>query len=163
MRAFDPLGALRVLMAHEVGFVLIGGLAARLHGSPTVTDDLDVCHDQSRLNLERLTTALDEMGATLRLSDPGERVDVAFDARLLRAAQSLTLSTEFGPLDLLARPAGTEGYDELIRDAVTLELGRGLGVAVAGLDDLILMKRASGRRKDLIEVEVLTALQEEIG
>ena len=162
MRAFDPLGALRTLMAYKVDFVLIGGLAARLHGSPTVTNDLDVCHDRSPANLKRVARALGEMEASLRLPDPAERVDVSIDERLLAATQNLTLSTEFGSLDLLARPAGTDGYEDLIRDAMTLELERSLAVAVASVDDLIRMKRASGRPKDLIEVEILTALQDEI-
>ena len=162
MRPFDPLGAFRTLIAYKVDFVLIGGLAARLHSSPTVTNDLDVCHDQSRPNLKRLARALEEMEATLRLPDPQERVDMLIDERLLAATQSLTLSTEFGSLDLLARPAGTDGYEDLIRDSVSIKLERGLSVAVAGIDDLIRMKRSSGRPKDLIEVEVLTALQDEV-
>ncbi|MDQ3646593.1 MAG: hypothetical protein M3345_06625 [Actinomycetota bacterium] len=163
MRAFDPLGALKTLIAHKVDFVLIGGLAARLHGSPSVTNDLDVCHDQSTTNLKRVAAALDRMSATLRLPDPTDRLDVAIDDRLLAAVQNLTLTTEFGALDLLARPAGTEGYQDLIRDSITLKLERGLRVAVASVDDLIRMKRASGRPKDLIEIEVLTALQDETG
>ena len=163
MRAFDPLGALRTLIAYKVDFVLIGGLAARLHGSPTVTNDIDVCHDQPATNLKRVAAAFKEMEATLRLPDPGERVDVAIDERLLAATQNLTLMTEFGAFDLLARPAGAEGYDDLVRDAVIVKLERGLSVAIASIDDLIRMKRASGRPKDLIEVEVLTALQDETG
>jgi hypothetical protein len=163
MRAFDPLGALRTLMAYKVDFVVIGGLAARLHGSPTVTNDLDICHDRSATNLKRVAGALEEMEARLRLPDPAERVDISIDERLLAATQDLTLMTAFGGFDLLARPAGTEGYKELIRGAVALELDRGLSVAVASIDDLIRMKRASGRPKDLIEVEVLTALQDEMG
>jgi hypothetical protein len=163
MRAFNPLGALRTLMAYKVDFVMIGGLAARLHGSPTVTNDLDICHDQSAANLKQVARALAEMGASLRLPDPTERVAVPIDDRLLAATQNLTLSTEFGSLDLLARPAGTDGYEDVIRSAVTLKLERGLSVAVASVDDLIRMKRANGRPKDLIEVEVLTALQDETG
>lgn len=161
MRAFDPLGALRTLIAYKVHFVVIGGLAARLHGSPTVTNDLDVCHDASAANLKRVADALQQMEATLRLPDPAEHIAVPIDPRLLAATQNLTLSTEFGALDLLARPAGTDGYNDLVRDAVSLKLKRDLGVAVASIDDLIRMKRASGRPKDLIEVEVLSALQDE--
>ena len=162
MKPFDPLGVLQALISYKVDFVLIGGLAARLHGSPSVTNDLDVCHDDSAENLERVTRALKEMGASLRLPDQDESVDLPIDERLLRATQNLTLSTDFGAFDLLARPAGTEGYEDLVRDAVTQKLGRGLSVKVASIDDLIRMKRASGRPKDLIEIEILTALQDEI-
>ena len=162
MKAFDPLGALRTLISYKVDFVLIGGLAARLHGSPTVTNDLDVCHDTSPANLKRVARALEEMEAMLRLPDVEERVDVAIDERLLAATQNLTLKTEFGAFDLLARPAGTEGYEDLVRDAAKVKLERGLSVEIASIDDMIRMKRASGRPKDLIEIEVLTALQDEI-
>lgn len=162
MKPFDPLGALRTLIAYKVDFVLIGGLAARLHGSPTVTNDLDVCHETSQANLKRVARALEEMEATLRLPDVDERVDMAIDERLLAATQNLTLTTEFGAFDLLARPAGSEGYEDLIRDAVAVKLERGLSVKIASIDDMIRMKRASGRPKDLIEIEVLTALQDEI-
>ena len=161
MRPFDPLGALRTLIAYKVDFVLIGGLAARLHGSPTVTNDLDVCHDRPPANLKRLARALAEMEARLRLPDPAELVDTQIDERLLAATGNLTLTTDFGVFDLLARPAGTDGYTDLIRSAERLKLGAGLGVRVASIDDLIRMKRASARPKDLIEVEILTALQDE--
>lgn len=162
MKPFDPLGALRTLIAYKVEFVLIGGLSARLHGSPTVTNDLDVCHDTAPANLERVARALKEMGARLRLSDPSEQVDALIDRRLLAATGNLTLSTYFGAFDLLAKPAGTDGYSDLIRSAVTIKLGRGLSIRVASIDDLIRMKRASARPKDLMEIEILTALQDEV-
>ena len=162
MKPFDPLGALRTLLAYKVDFVVIGGLAARLHGSPTVTDDLDVCHARSQTNLKRLARALGEMDATLRLPDPDEMVDLPLDERLLAVTDNLTLNTDFGAFDLLARPAGTDGYEDLSRGAVTVKLERALSIEVACIDDLIRMKRAAGRPKDLIEVEVLTALQDEI-
>lgn len=162
MKAFDPLGVLRTLLAYKVDFVLIGGLAARLHGSPTVTDDLDVCHDRKSANLKRLARALTEMAATLRLPDPDEKVDLALDERLLAVTDNLTLTTDFGSFDLLARPAGTDGYDDLTGGAITVRLERAVSIRVASIDDLIRMKRAAGRPKDLIEVEVLTALQDEM-
>jgi hypothetical protein len=161
MKPFDPLGALRTLLAYKVDFVLIGGLAARLHGSPTVTDDLDICHERSPANLVRLARTLAEMDATLRLADPDEKLHVSIDDRLLAVTDNLTLSTEFGSFDLLARPAGTDGYDDLRRGAVTVKLERAMSIAVASIDDLIRMKRAAGRPKDLIEIEILAAVQDE--
>ena len=63
---YEPLRALRVLVAHEVQFVVIGGVAGRLWGSTIVTNDLDVCAERSRPNLERLAAALTELHARLR-------------------------------------------------------------------------------------------------
>lgn len=161
MNAFDPVGALAQLLAHEVDFVLIGGLAARLHGSPTVTDDLDISHRKDQANLERLARCLDEMNARLRLPDPDERVDVDLDWRILHAADSFTFFTDFGALDCLALPAGIDSYDELVMRSIPMALGR-INVRIASLDDLMAMKRAAGRRKDLIELEILAALKSEI-
>ena len=161
MKAFDPLGALRVLITHDIDFVVIGGLAARLHGSPTLTDDLDISHSKDRPNLERLATVLGEMDSRLRLPDPDERVDATLDWRLLHAAENLTLSTDFGPLDCLARPAGIESYGDLKRGAILMDLEM-VTIRVASIDDLMRMKQAAGRRKDLIELEILAALKEEV-
>ena len=161
MNPFDPLGALRSLADHEVDFVLIGGLAARLHGSPTVTDDLDISHSKERGNLERLAKCLAEMNARLRLPDPDEVVDANLDWRMLQAADSFTLTTDFGALDCLALPAGIESYEKLSGRAAPIRVGN-IGIRIASLDDLIAMKQAAGRRKDLIELEILAALKEEL-
>jgi hypothetical protein len=75
--------------------------------------------------------------------------------------ESLRLTTDAGDLDLLARPAGTEGYDDLARTAEPTDLD-GLTVLVTSIDDLMRMKRAAGRPKDLIELEVLGALRDEL-
>ncbi len=157
MKSFDPLGALQSLTQHRVEFVLIGGLAARLRGSPTVTDDLDVCHSKDGGNLENLAEALASMNARLR---GAEDVDFILDARSLKTGENFTFLTDFGPLDCMARPAGVEGFAELGRNADVLDLD-GITVAVASIEDLIRMKRAAGRPQDLIELEVLGALLEE--
>lgn len=161
MKAFDPLGALRLLIDHDVEFVLIGGLAARLHGSPTVTDDLDISHEKRRPNLEALVRALNDMNARLRLPDPDERVEVDLDWRFLHAADSFTFTTDFGALDCLANPGGMESYEELSAGATVMDLD-GIQIKVASIDHLMRMKLASGRRKDLIELEILAALKEEL-
>jgi hypothetical protein len=66
-----------------------------------------------------------------------------------------------GPLDVLGMPSGVNGFDELITNFVEFDLGDGLVLPVCDLDDLIRMKRASGRTKDRIELEVLAAVKDE--
>jgi hypothetical protein len=69
--------------------------------------------------------------------------------------------TRLGDFDVLGTPSGTRGYDDLVRSAETVDVG-GRSVLVASVDDLIRMKRAAGRPKDLVEVEILGALREEL-
>ena len=73
----------------------------------------------------------------------------------------MTFTTDIGAVDILGTPSGTTGYDDLVRTADTFELF-GHRVAVASIDDLIRMKRAAGRPKDLLVVEELGALRDEI-
>lgn len=156
---FDPLRALRTLVSHRVRFVIIGAFAGRLLGSPTVTRDLDICYDRNPDNLEALAQALRQLNARLRGAPP----DVPFklDARTLAAGDHFTFTTDAGSLDVLGTPAGVAGYGELARAAEALDLD-GVRVLVSSIDDLIRMKRASGRPKDLVEVEILGALREEL-
>jgi hypothetical protein len=158
-KPFDPLGAFRVLQRHGVRFIVIGGIAAGLHGSPSLTADLDICYARSEPNLEALASALTEIHARLR----GVPSDLPFqlDARALRLGDSFTLSTDVGGLDCFATPTGTGGYADLDRQAEEFDVG-GLVVRVASIGDLIRMKRATGRPKDRVELEILGALQDEI-
>jgi hypothetical protein len=156
---FDPLRALRVLIDHGVRFVLIGGFAGRLHGSPSLTNDLDICYARDQDNLEALARALRALSARLRGAPEG--IPFRLDAKSIRAGDHFTFATDAGGLDCLGTPAGISGYEELARTAVSLDLD-GLSVAVASVEDLIRMKQASGRPKDLIEVEVLGALRDEL-
>jgi hypothetical protein len=157
--AFDPIRAFRTLDRHGVRFVVIGGLGGRLHGSPTVTNDIDVCYERSPENLERLASALRELRAKLLGVD--EEVAFQLDAAALAAGDHFTFTTSAGALDVLGTPAGVRGFDELTNRAVPFDID-GLTVAVASIDDLIRMKRAAARPKDLIDVEVLSALRDEI-
>ncbi|MBA2438331.1 MAG: hypothetical protein H0V52_08295 [Acidimicrobiia bacterium] len=161
---FDPLEVLRVFAAHEVRFVLIGGLAGRVWGSPTVTADLDACYDRSPDNLQCLADALVDLDARLRVGGPNEEDDdlpFLLDAETLRRGSNFTFRTRAGAVDVLGLPAGVSGYDELAANAVEEDLG-GVPVKVSALDDLITMKLAAGRPKDRIEVEVLAAVRDEI-
>jgi len=156
---FDPLEALRVLSDHDVRFVLIGGFAGRIYGSPTVTNDLDLCYARDADNLEQLASALHELRAYLRGAPDG--LPFVPDAKTLAAGLNFTFTTKAGNLDLVGMPSGTRAFDDLDRTAEELDLN-GLRVRLASLDDLIRMKQAAGRPKDLIEAEVLGALREEL-
>jgi predicted nucleotidyltransferase len=156
---FDPVLALQSLDHHGVRFVVIGGIGARLHGSPTVTRDTDICYERSPENLERLAAALEELGARLRGVD--EDVPFLLDAKTLAAGDHLTFRTRAGDFDVLGSPSGVAGFDELAERAKPFDID-GITVLVASIDDLIRMKRAAGRAKDLIEVEVLSAVRDEI-
>jgi hypothetical protein len=157
--SFDPLAVLRTLVRHEVRFVLIGGYAAAIRGSPVITGDIDICSARDEENLQRLAAALAELGATLR----GAPSDVPFrpDAQALKAGDHFTFTTSAGPLDCLGTPAGTEWFTDIDASATDEELD-GLVVRVASVDDLIRMKRAAGRPQDLIAVEWLAALRDEL-
>jgi hypothetical protein len=154
----DAAGLLERLDGGGVRYVVIGGVAAVMLGSPSLTGDLDICYDREPANLEALAGVLRGIHARLR----GVKEDVPFrmDARALAAGDSFTFETDLGDFDVLGTPAGTSGYPDLIRTAERLEIG-GRQVMVASIDDLIRMKRAAGRPKDMIEIEILGALREE--
>ena len=154
------LGTLEELVRGGVRFVLIGGLAANVHGSPTTTRDVDVCYQRTDENLARLAAVLQRLGARLRGAPEG--LPFLLDEHTLRAGDSFTFETNLGPLDILGTPAGTRGYPELAANAEEYDLGQGLRVTVCALEDLIRMKAAAGRPKDRIELEVLGALRDEL-
>ena len=156
--AFEPLLALRTLVDHGVRFVLIGGYAGALRGSPVITGDVDVCYARDDENLARLAEALGSLAARLRGAPP----DAPFrlDARTLRAGDHFTLSTSAGPVDILGTPSGTKGFPDLDPNA-TDEVVDGVTIRVASIEDLIRMKRAAGRPKDRIELEWLSAVRDE--
>jgi hypothetical protein len=156
--AFDPLTALRTLLERDVRYVLIGGYAGALRGSPVITGDLDICYAREDDNLERLADALRSLDAHLRV--PGD-VPFLLDARTLRVGDHFTFSTSVGALDILGTPSGTKGYADLDANA-TDEVVDGLTVRVASIEDLIRMKRAAGRPKDLIALEWLVAVRDEV-
>jgi hypothetical protein len=151
------LGALlRALVDGSVDFVVIGGIAAVAHGSPQITQDLDIAYAGEPENLERLGRVLVGLGARLR----GVTDDVPFvpDGRTLHSVRVLTLETRQGPLDLLAEPDGSRGFAHLRANAIEATVS-GVTVKVAGLDDLIAMKKAAGRPKDRVYVEELEVIR----
>jgi len=154
---YDPVGILRVLVAHRVEFVVVGGVAARLQGAPLVTQDLDVTPSSAPENLSRIAAALEELGARFRTATEPEGVRFPFDPGLLANARSWTLTTDRGDLDLVFEPAGTRGYPDLVAGADDLRVAVDppLVVKVAALADVIRSKEAAGREKDRAALPLL--------
>lgn len=153
---FLPDRLFAALTEGGVDYVVIGGIAAQAHGSAQFTGDADICCATDHDNLERLGDTLIALGAKLR--GVAENLPFVPDGRTLRRTQVLTLATPFGPLDVLAAPSGFPGYAALAERAVRVDWD-GVAVRIASLEDLIIMKRAAGRPKDLIAVEELEAIR----
>jgi hypothetical protein len=154
MADFEPGQMLRSLEAHHVRYVVIGAIAAIAAGAPILTTDLDVTPERSQENLERLALALRDLDARLRTeSDPGG-ISFPIEAAMLETADSWTLITNAGNLDLVFSPAGTRGYDDFRRSARRERIA-GVRVPVAALADVIRSKEAAGREKDSMQLPIL--------
>ena len=163
MAEFDPVRLLRTLTDHEVRFIVIGGIAARLRGAPLLTEDIDITPDRSADNLERIAAALRRLDARLRTPSEPDGVAFPIEAEMLAVNQSWTLTTAAGDLDLVFSPAGTSGYDDLARSASGLAITDegDLIVQVAALADIIRSKEAAGRDKDRAALPLLRRTLEE--
>ena len=162
---FDPDRMLAVLDEVGVRFILIGGMAAILHGDVGVTVDLDVVPEHDRKNLDRLARALRALEARVRTS--GEPDGLPFDCsggflHNLAPDSILNLTTTAGDLDLTFRPSGTRGYPDLRRDALEIEIADGVRILVASLADVIRSKEAAGREKDRLMLPRLRRLLDRI-
>jgi hypothetical protein len=117
MVPYRPDEILEVLERHHVRYVVIGGLAAELRGSPYVTRDVDVTPARTRENFTKLAAALRELDAKLRIPDRDESVAVPLDELSFEQGTTWTFVTKHGVLDMALRPDGTRGYDDLRRSA----------------------------------------------
>jgi hypothetical protein len=155
---FDPERLIRALTRHRVKFVLIGALAARLHGFPRLTADANITPAGDKRNLERLAAALDELDAKVYTESVPEGLVFDRSAAALGRARMWNLVTTAGRLDIAFLPAGTEGYEDLAKDAEQFE-AFGVHFLAASLDDIIRSKEATGRAKDEDDVLILRALK----
>jgi hypothetical protein len=157
MTDFRPQEILRVLDEHGVRYVLIGGLAAVLHGAPHVTTDVDVVPEDGQANLQRLSAALRDLDARIRTTGEPEGIPFDTSAESLSRVRVWNLQTSKGDLDITFEPSGTRGYDDLRRDVVRMEV-RGIDVPVASLADVVRSKEAAGRARDRAALPALREL-----
>jgi hypothetical protein len=142
-----------------VAFILVGGVAARAHGSARLTQDVDICYARDAANLERLAAALRPLRPYLRGAPPG--LPFEWSDATLAAGLNFTLTTSAGDIDLFGEIIGGGSYADLEPHCVELVIF-GRPTRVLGLPWLIRVKRAAGRPKDLEVIAELEALGEEI-
>ena len=148
---------LRLLGENSVDCVIVGGVAAAIHGSLLLTNDLDVCYARDQSNLNRLAGALQSVHAQLRNAPAG--IPFILDAETLKRGLNFTFTTDIGDLDLLGEIRGVGSYEDVLAGSLTVELF-GYRFAVIDIGKLIVAKRTASRPKDLIALPELEAIHE---
>lgn len=147
------------LVAAGIRFVVIGGVAAVIHGSARFTNDIDLCYDPDQDNLERLVKLLVSWHAYLREVEPG--LPFILDVRAFRITPIMTLTTDMGDIDLLHAVPGVGSFKDVLRASEVVHVGK-TEFRTLTLDALIASKKAVRRPKDvegLIELEALRRLR----
>ena len=139
----------------EIDFVVVGGVAGAIHGSPFVTNDLDICYSADRANLARIAKRLAAWSAFPRGWEAG--LPFVMDARALRTTPVMTFRTSEGDIDLLDRVDGVGGYSQVFESSEEVT-AFAIRFRVLTLDALIRARRAAGRPKDLAQLPTLEAL-----
>lgn len=156
---FLPEEILRVLTDHGVRFVVVGGVAAVLHGSDQLTTDLDIAYDRATENVERLVSALVQLEA-VQVTEPDNPAAPNVAGFTHRVELFVSPS---GNIDAFAALRRVGGYDELVATAERIDLGNKLVVAIASIDSLIWSKSGTDRPKDANHVRSLERLKRERG
>lgn len=140
----SPEDVFKTLNDHGVDYIVVGGIAALMHSSPYPTFDTDVCPETSPENLERLAAAVRAMDARIFTDAVPAGLPFSPDATFFRENPILNLVTRYGRVDVISEPAGSNGYPDLARDAITVMVDA-LPVKVASLQDVIRTKAAVAR------------------
>lgn len=149
--------AIQALVDHRVDFVVVGGVAIRIHSSAYVTFDLDFCYSRTKDNLAKIVSALSIYNPRPR--DFPKESPYFFDERSLQNGSNFTFEIEIGDIDLLGEIAGVGDYAVVKKSSEVFEIYE-REVRVLSIDGLIDAKRAAGRTKDLLVLPELEALRE---
>ncbi len=148
---------LRTLRAHDVEFIIVGGMAAVIGGVPVVTRDVDVLRERSPANIDRFLAALSDLDAVFR----GDRRRLRPNASHLAGLGHLLLETRFGVLDVLGSIEEATTYEDVLPDSALVDLG-GVEVRVLSLRRLLEVKRKLSRPKDkLMALQIEATIEEQ--
>jgi len=154
----DFKAIVRVLAEGGVEFIVVGGLAATVHGSARLTSDVDVVYRRSPDNISRVVLTLTPYHPYLRGAPPG--LPFRWEPATIQRGLNFTLTTDIGDLDLLGEIVGGGGYEALLPQSQNINVF-GIECRCLGLEGLIHVKRAAGRPKDLEAIAELEAILEE--
>jgi predicted nucleotidyltransferase len=154
----DFKALLRTLSESGVEFILVGGVAATVHGSTRLTIDVDAVYRRTTENIDRLVLALTPYHPYLRGAPPG--LPFRWDAATVKRGLNFTLTTDIGDLDLLGEILGGGAYEALVTSTVTIRVF-GIDCRCLTLDKLIELKRAAGRPKDFEAIAELEAIRQQ--
>jgi len=143
-------------LRHGVEFLVIGGQAELLMGSPRITYDTDFCYRRTSENLNRLASALKELKPTLRGAPPD--LPIVLDSAALAFGNNYTFDTRFGPLDLLGWVEPFGDFESLLPNSETYRVGD-VELRTIGLEDLIRVKEHIARSKDSDSLFQLLAIR----
>jgi len=149
---------IRALTEAEVDCVIVGGLAATIHGSARLTQDVDFVYSRASDNIDRLVAALRPHSPYLRGAPPG--LPFEWSAATIERGLNFTLTTAIGDIDLLGEIIGGGDYKALLPHTLVVEIF-GHRCRCPDLPCLISAKRAAGRPKDLDAIAELESLLEE--
>jgi hypothetical protein len=156
----DFAGLIHLLADARIEYILVGGVAATVHGSARLTRDVDVVYRRSRDNIARIVDALAPHSPYLRGAPKG--LPFQWDVATVTRGLNFTLTTTLGDLDLLGEVTGGGGYDELLPHSETVTIFA-RDVRCLTIDWLIKVKRAAGRPRDYETAAELEAIREEQG
>jgi predicted nucleotidyltransferase len=154
----DFKALLRALLESGVEFILVGGVAATVHGSTRLTVDVDAVYRRTADNIDRLVLALTPYHPYLRGAPPG--LPFRWDAATVKRGLNFTLTTDIGDVDLLGEITGGGTYDDLAGATVRIRIF-GLECQCLTIDKLIAVKRAAGRPKDFEVIAELESIRDQ--
>lgn len=146
---------LQRLLENKIEFVLVGGFAAVVHGSGEVTQDIDVCLNFSRDNLELLARALRDLHPVHRLTPnklPFEITDSNW-----QSLRNIYLQTDWGIVDCLGEVGGIGGYQQVFEVSTSVQLAIG-ECRILTIEALIRAKETMARPHDLRTASVLKCI-----
>src|SRR5438309_6224130 len=138
---FDPDALLRRLSAASVDHVIVGGVAVGMHGAIRGTDDLDICPNPDRANLEQLARVLAELNVEQKDTGDFDPAELPYDPTRpddLAQGGNFRLSTELGGLDIMQWLSGIDAdhaFEVLDREALAVDW-HGVTVKVCSLEHM---------------------------
>ncbi|MEC9373446.1 MAG: nucleotidyltransferase [Planctomycetota bacterium] len=157
MTSQDNIGLIRRLLDQRAEFIIVGGVAAYMHGSSYPTDDVDIVAPFSPDNISRILEALAPLHPRHAIT-PGRR-PITESADEIAGWKNLYVVTDAGRLDILGELPPFANYDEVAARARKSTIG-GLKCKVISIDDLITLKSHLGREKDRLVERELRAIRE---